>query len=63
MDNICLNLGSKYVLFNTSAQPYGGETASTGIKKHRWHTKLLPACKKGGKLNIIADDYNYALAA
>jgi len=42
---------------------YGGETASTRIKKHRLHTKLLPACKKGGKLNIIADDYNYALAA
>ena len=41
----------------------GGETASTGIKKHRLHTKLLPACKNGGKLNIIADDYNYALAA
>jgi hypothetical protein len=53
----------KYVLFNTSAQTNGGETASTGIKKHRLHTKLLPACKKGGKLNIIADDYNYALAA
>jgi hypothetical protein len=44
-------------------QIYGGETASTGIKKFRLHTKLLPACKNGGKLNIIADDYNYALAA
>ena len=41
----------------------GGETASTGIKKLRLHTKLLPACKNGGELNIIADDYNYALAA
>jgi hypothetical protein len=41
----------------------GGETASTGIKKFRLHTKLLPACKNGGELNIIADDYNYALAA
>ncbi len=41
----------------------GGETASTGIKKFGLHTKLLPACKNGGKLNIIADDYNYALAA
>ena len=41
----------------------GGETASTGIKKHRLHAKLLSACKKGGKLKIIADDYNYALAA
>jgi|GEM_PF-3474675 len=48
---------------NTSAQPNGGETASTGIKKYGLHTKRLPACKKGGKLNIIADDYNYALAA
>jgi hypothetical protein len=28
---------------------YGGETASTGIKKHRLHAKLLPACKNGGK--------------
>ena len=42
---------------------YGGETASTGIKKHRLHAKHLPACKNGGDLNIIADDYNYALAA
>jgi len=28
----------------------GGETASTGIKKLRLHTKLLPACKNGGEL-------------
>ena len=70
MNEFCLNLGInfnwaqlrfRYVLFNTSA--HGGETASTGIKKHGLHTKLLPACKNGGKLNIIADDYNYALAA
>ena len=65
MDDIYLDLdiNFKNVLFNISAHPIGGETASTGIKKHRLHTKLLPACKKGGKLNIIADDYNYALAA
>jgi hypothetical protein len=42
---------------------FGGETASTGIEKLRLHTKLLPACKNGRELNIIADDYNYALAA
>jgi hypothetical protein len=52
-----LNLGNMFFYI------YGGETASTGIKKFRSHTKLLPACKNGGKLNIIADDYNYALAA
>jgi hypothetical protein len=41
----------------------GGETASTGIMKLRLHTERLPARKKGGNLKIIADDYNYALAA
>jgi len=56
------NLGNMFFPIHLH-NPIGGETASTGIKKHRWHTKLLPACKKGGKLNIIADDYNYALAA
>ena len=37
------------VLFNISATfpPYGGEMASTEIKKLRLHTELLPARKKG----------------
>ena len=52
-----------FYIFLPQKNLYGGETASTGIKKHRLHAKLLPACKKGGKLKIIADDYNYALAA
>jgi len=42
---------------------YGGETASTGTKKLRLHTELLSARKNDGTLNIIADDYEYALAA
>ena len=41
----------------------GGETASTGTKKLRLHTELLSARKNDGTLNIIADDYEYALAA
>ena len=41
----------------------GGEMASTGIKKLRLHTELLPARKNGGNVNIIADDYELALAA
>jgi len=41
----------------------GGETASTGTKKLRLHTELLSARKNDGILNIIADDYEYALAA
>jgi hypothetical protein len=52
-----------FFTITASKKNYGGETASTGIRKFRLHTKRLPACKKGGKLNIIADDYNYALAA
>jgi len=42
---------------------FGGETASTGTKKLRLHTELLSARKNDGTLNIIADDYEYALAA
>ncbi len=49
--------------YRTVLSQLGGETASTGIKKLRLHIKILPACKNGGELNIIADDYNYALAA
>lgn len=42
----------------------GGEMASTGIWKLGLHTERLSARKKKmGTLNIIADDYNYALAA
>jgi len=41
----------------------GGETASTGTKKLRLHTELLSTRKNDGNLNIIADDYEYALAA
>jgi len=52
-----------FFIFYPKLSICGGETASTGIKKHRLHAKLLPACKKGGKLKVIADDYNYALAA
>jgi len=37
--------------------------ALTEIKKLWLHTELLPARKKGWDLKIIADDYNYALAA
>jgi hypothetical protein len=37
--------------------------ASTEIKKFWLHTEILSARKKGGDINIIADDYNYALAA
>jgi len=52
-----------FLIFFPRVSLCGGETASTGIKKHRLHAKLLSACKNGGKLKIIADDYNYALAA
>ena len=42
---------------------YGGETASTGVMKQRLHTERLSARKSDGNLNIIADDYNFAVAA
>ena len=63
--NIWSPLEGHNVLFNTSAtfSLHGGETASTEIKKLWLHTEFLPARKKGEDLNIIADDYNYALAA
>jgi len=41
---------------------YGGETASTGIKKLWLHAESHCLVTRW-KLNIIADDYNYALAA
>jgi len=36
---------------------------STEITKLRLHTEHLPARKKGINFKIIADDYNYAVAA
>ena len=36
---------------------------STEIMKLRLHTEHLPARKKGINFKIIADDYNYAVAA
>jgi hypothetical protein len=49
-----LNLASAELVAHARSRKYicktyGGETASTGIKKHRLHAKLLPACKNGGK--------------
>ena len=35
---------------STDSSSYGGETASTGVQKHRLHTERLPARKKGGNL-------------
>lgn len=58
-----INILFFFITSASSHMSYGGETASTGIKKHRLHTERLPARKKGGNYKIIADDYNYALAA
>jgi hypothetical protein len=41
----------------------GGEMASTGVQKLRLHTDGSCQSLNGRKLNIIADDYNYAMAA
>ena len=53
----------KLALYTVLLKSVGGEMASTGIKKLRLHTELLPARKNGGNVNIIADDYELALAA
>ena len=52
-----------YKVYTVLLKSVGGEMASTGIKKLRLHTELLPARKNGGNVNIIADDYELALAA
>ena len=40
----------------------GGETGSTGIKKLELHVEV-PSARKTVGLKVIADDYEYALAA
>jgi hypothetical protein len=52
MDLLCLSI-----------PPHGGETASTGIWKHRLHAERVCQLVTKAEINIIADDYNYALAA
>lgn len=41
----------------------GGETASTGIYKHGLHVEVSINLVNQVELNIVADDYAYAVAA
>ncbi len=41
----------------------GGETASTGIYKHGLHAEVSISLVKPVEINIVADDYDYAVAA
>ena len=48
---------------STPAASTGGETASTGIVKLMLHTERPVCSLNRWELNIIADDYEYAVAA
>ena len=58
-----LNFLTKNIILLKLQDIPGGETASTGIKKLRLHVELYCPLVKRWELNIIADDYNYAVAA